>query len=515
MKHLLFFILLCCAVMLPYRGMAADPTPFGSNLFQGNFSKAQDNMVLLPGDRVILRLWGGSLQLDDTLVVDGNGNLTLPELGTIPVSGLVHDKLVDSIKSKLAAAGHADTQIYVAPLDSRPIAVFVTGTIQKPGRYSGAPLDPVLSFLDKAGGIDPTRGSYRDIRLIRDGQEVEKFDLYPFARRGTLPLTRLHDGDTLVVGERGPCVTVTGAVRVPARFEFLPNQSTGAKLIELADPEPNATHATLQGIRDGIPYSTYLPINELRRMVLEDGDSIQFLADSTGNTILISVEGAVRGASRFPVRRGSRLKDVLMYISVDPVQANLSAMYLKRPSVAVNQKKAIEASLRRLEETALTTSSNSSEEAQLRSKEAEMISKFVERAKTVEPEGIVVLEEDGHTADLTMEDGDVIVIPEKTDVVLVSGEVLVPRALVWSKGKKLKDYVEGAGGYSNRADKDNVLIMRQNGAIAHADSEILPGDQLMVMPYIQSKAMQVVKDISTVLSQVAVSTRMVLGLPSL
>ena len=204
-----------------------------------------------------------------------------------------------------------------------------------------------------------------------------------------------------------------------------------------------------------------------------------------------------------------------MYISVDPVQANLSAMYLKRPSVAASQKKAIEASLRRLEETALTTSSNSSEEAQLRSKEAEMISKFVERAKTVEPEGIVVLEENGHTADLTMEDGDVIVIPEKTDVVLVSGEVLVPRALVWSKGKKLEDYVEGAGGYSNRADQGNVLIMRQNGSIAHADSEILPGDQLMVMPYIQSKAMQVVKDISTVLSQVAVSTRMVLGLPSL
>ena len=105
-------------------------------------------------------------------------------------------------------------------------------------------------------------------------------------------------------------------------------------------------------------------------------------------------------------------------------------MYIKRKSVAARQKKAIADSLRRLEETAFTASSSSTDEAAIRAKEAEMVSKFVERAKAVEPEGVVVLDGGPDKADLALEDGDIIVIPPKSDVVLVSGEVmpkLVPR----------------------------------------------------------------------------------------
>lgn len=514
MKHVLFALLLLCA----WSGAAwadDDPAPFAANLFQGNFAKGQEGAILGPGDRVVLRLWGGAINVDGTLTVDDAGNIVLPDVGGIPVAGLAYDKLADTLRSKLAAGGHSDVQVYVAPLDTRPVSVFVTGSVQKPGRYTGSPADPVLSFLDKAGGIDPRRGSYRDIRLLRGGRDIGRFDLYPFARKGALPMTRMQDGDTLVVGEKGPTVVAVGAVRNAARFEFRKNEATGKTLMELADPERNASHVTLRGIRDGVPYNTYLPIRDFRNLRLEDGDRVQFSADASGNTIMISVEGAVRGAARFPVRRGSRLREVQNYIAVEPGRANLNALYIKRKSVAARQKKAIADSLRRLEESSLTAQSSSTEESQIRAKEAEMISKFVERAKSVEPEGVVVLEENGKNADVTLEDGDVIVIPEKSDVVLVSGEVMVPQAMVWSRRKDLDDYVKGAGGYSNRADKGNVLIMRQNGSVARSGDDILPGDQLLVLPKVESKSMQAIKDISQVLMQVAVSTRMVLGLPSI
>ena len=518
MKASFFAALLACCLLAALPARAADaPAPFAANLFQGNFAaKADDkNAVLAPGDRVIVRLWGGDMQLDDTLAIDSAGNVTLPELGAVPAAGIAHDKLMDSLRSKLAAAGHASTQIYVAPLDSRPISVFVTGGVAKPGRYSGAGTEPVLGYLDKAGGIDATRGSYRDIRLMRDEQEKARFDLYPFARKGTLPQQRLQDGDTLVVGERGPCVTATGAVRTSARFEFPPQKATGAALMELAEPEGKASHVTLKGTRNGAPYNTYIPVKELRGMQLADGDSVQFMADKSGDTIMIAVEGAVRGTSRFPVRRGAKLKDVLNYVAVEPGRANLNALYIKRASVAVRQKKAIADSLRRLEESSLTANSGSTDESNIRAKEAEMIAKFVERAKSVEPDGVVVLESKDGAANITLEDKDIIVIPEKSDVVLVSGEVMVPQALVWSKKKDLSDYVKGAGGYTNRADEDSVLIMRQNGSVGRDGDDIHPGDQVMVLPRVQSKSMQVIKDISQVLMQVTVSTRMVLGLPSL
>ena len=262
------------------------------------------------------------------------------------------------------------------------------------------------------------------------------------------------------------------------------------------------------------PLCTYLPRKELGSLHLEDGDQIQFIADTTSSTILVEVQGAVMGASRFPVRRGARLQEIRNFIAVDPDRASLQDIYIKRLSVAARQKKAITESLRRLEETVLTASSASSEEAQIRSREAEMVAKFVERAKAAEPEGVVVLDRSG-ASDITLEHGDIIVIPPKSDVVLVSGEVMVPQAMLWGEEKKLEDYVQGAGGYGNRADPERILILHQNGAVSQNSGDIRPGDQILILPKVESKSMQAVKDISQVLMQVAVSTRALIGLPSL
>lgn len=195
-------------------------------------------------------------------------------------------------------------QIYAAPLDARPVAVFVTGGVQRPGRYTGTPGDPLLSFLDKAGGLDPVRGSYRDIRLIRNNVTVATLDLYPFARKGVLPAVRVQEGDTLVVGDKGPSVAAVGAVRNAALFEFPKGKATGAALMDLAEPLGSASHVALSGTRNGAPYSTYLPIRELRSLKLEDGDQVQFIADAPGNTIMVEVQGAVRGLRAFPCGKG-------------------------------------------------------------------------------------------------------------------------------------------------------------------------------------------------------------------
>ena len=144
-----------------------------------------------------------------------------------------------------------------------------------------------------------------------------------------------------------------------------------------------------------------------------------------------------------------------------------------------------------------------------------MVSKFVERAKAVEPEGVVVLDKDQGKVDLALEDGDIIVIPPKSDVVLVSGEVMTPQAMLWSKKKDAEEYIRGAGGYTNRADRSTVLVLRQNGSVSRDSDDILPGDQIMILPKVESKSMQAVKDISQVIMQVVVSARLLLGLPSL
>lgn len=505
------------AALVTYMPLAAhaatepDPAPFGANLFQGNFAKNPAEAVLAPGDRLDIRLWGGTT-LDGVFTVEPDGSLLLPELGAIHVAGLSHEQIEKAIKSKLSAIGTSDVQLYVGQLDSRPLSLLVTGYVPRPGNYQGLSTDTVLAFLDKAGGIDPRRGSYRNIQVLRGGQKLITFDLYPFLLRGALPQVRLQDGDTIVVAEKGPSVIVTGEVRSSARFEFGKGDLNGAALTELADVQPRTSHVSLSGARKGAPYNTYLPLSEFRALRLENGDKVRFLADAPGNTIMVEAQGAIRGASRFPVRRNARLKDVQQFIAVDPDRANLQGLYIKRKSVAEQQRRAIDDALRRLEQNAYTATSSSAEEAQIRGKEAEMISAFVSKAREAQPDGIVVVGSKGSIADLALEDGDIIVIPEKSDVVLVSGEVMMPQAIVWSKDKDIEDYINSSGGFNNRADADTLLVVRPNGEVHPKPSSIQPGDQILVLPRVDSKTMQNVKDFTQVIYQIAVACKFILPL---
>lgn len=488
----------------------ADPAPFAANLFQGNFAQSRpEAREIAPGDRILLRLWGGS-SFDGTLTVDDQGDIELPGVGSLTLAGLQEAQLDEALRSKLNAAGQEGTQIYCRVLNAQPIALMVTGYVMKPGRYSGGASDSVLAFLDRAGGIDPGRGSYRSIHLLRGGVQQASFDLYPFVLRGELPAFRLRNNDTIVVREKGISVNVTGESRNAARFELRQGEIPGETLMALAEPLPTASHASISGTRNGAPYNQYLPLRDFRTTPLADGDRVQFLADTPGDTIMVEVTGAIRGASRFPLRHGARLSDLQSYIAVEPVRANLAGLYIKRKSVADRQKKAIDEALRRLEQTSMTATSSSAEEAQIRSHEADMIAKFAEKARTVEPEGIVVVGEGGIVADIALEDGDIVVIPERSDVVLVNGEVVMPQALVWSAKRSVNAYVEGAGGFTNRADTSRILLIRPNGEVATRDSEVQPGDQLIVLPRFESKNLQTVKDISQIMYQIAVAAKMVI-----
>ena len=142
-----------------------------------------------------------------------------------------------------------------------------------------------------------------------------------------------------------------------------------------------------------------------------------------------------------------------------------------------------------------------------------LIQNFVQRASKLEPDGVLVVSRGGRISDVLLEEGDEIIIPRKTDVVHVSGEVLIPTAVTWEKGLSLKGYLSGAGGLSDRADTDNILIVGLNGEVAHAKGQpIEPGDRILVMPKFDSKNLQLVKDVTQVLYQMAVAVKVAVGL---
>lgn len=492
--------------------------PFASNLFEGRFAStfsdaASNDYILAPGDRIVVRIWG-IRAYDDVLVVDQQGNIFIPEVGPVHVGGLTNSQLLGTVRSAISRVYTNNVQVYVNLQSAQPVAVYVTGFVNHPGRYAGGSVDSIISFLDRAGGIDPERGSYRHIEVMRNGKSIAKLDLYLFALQGKVPQLRLKDGDVILVNEKGVSVSAYGLLREEARYEFSrPAAAKGSGLIELSSPLKNVSHVSVSGTRDKAPFNKYFSLDDFKTFQLADGDIVEFVADKPGETIMATVTGAITGASRYPVKKTVKLRDLLRRVEVEPELAATDAIYLRRKSVARDQKAVIQDSLHRLEKAALTATSATPEEAQVRVEEAKLIQDFVKRASVLEPDGVIVVARGGQVQNIWLEDGDEIVIPQKSNVVQITGEVVMPKSVAFEEGMTLDDYLAAAGGVSDRADEKHILVAKQNGEVGLAEHlGINAGDRILVLPEVDTKTMLLAKDLMTIVYQIAVATKVAIDI---
>lgn len=490
--------------------------PFASNLFEGNFASTyrvnyNPEYQIQVGDRIELRTWG-AVNFNSSLFVDTQGNIFVPEVGPIFVLGVKQKSLLSEIKAKVAKVYTNDVEVYVNLQTALPLSVYVTGFVVKPGRYAGNSNDPILAFIDRAGGIQSDRGSYRNIQVIRNKNVIANIDLYEFALYGKLPNIQLKEGDIILVNEKAMSIAATGSIRDEAVYELVKSH-TGKSLINYCSPLPGVSHVSLSGIRHSEPINEYLTIEEFKTRDLQDGDIVDFIIGKQSQTIMVSARGAIEGNNRFPVKRGTTLKSLLPYIKVNSGIASTSSIYILRQSVADQQKIILKDSLKRLEQSALTATSSTTTEASIRVQEAQLIQNFVQRASLLEPDGVVVVSHDGKIADLILEDHDIIIVPQFSDVVHVSGEVMIPKAVAWNKSMELEDYIKSAGGFSNRANKKDVLVVRMNGEVGKvAEMGINKGDRILVLPRFDSKNLDLIATITQILYQIAIATSVVVDI---
>ncbi|WP_447926376.1 polysaccharide biosynthesis/export family protein [Vreelandella sp. EE27] len=491
--------------------------PFGFNLFTGGFRGAiGDGMNadyrIKPGDQVTVRAWG-AIELDRSLPVDAQGNIFIPGSGPINVEGLSSQQVDNTVRQAITSVYPDNVEVYTNLQGVQPVAVYVTGYVENPGRYAGTPDDSLLYFLDQAGGIDQDLGSYRQLRVMRDGSQIATVDLYDFLINGTIPRPQFQDGDTIVVEERGPAIAVVGDVHRELRYELTGNTLSGAELVNLARLRSGVSHVLLRGDRPSGPIAQYFPLGLFSGQTVRSGDEVTFSADQRSETIVVEVEGSYYGPSRYALPRNARLSELLDAISVPQNLTAVDSVSLRRESVRQQQEQSLEDSLRRLETTYLGATSRTDEEAQIRLREAELIERFIERARDLEPSGRLVVAQNGQISDIRLQDGDVVTIPEISDSVLLSGEIVVPQAVVYRPGMSVIDYVQNAGGFTERADEDQILLVRQNGAVEHAsNSPLRPGDEILVMPKVPAHNLQLVSTLTQMLFQIAVTTRVALDL---
>ncbi len=492
------------------------PPPYGANLFAGGYETERsdgltDNYLIAPGDKLNIWIWG-AVNFSNVVTVDNQGNIFIPDVGPINVKNVAASKVNNLVTSHISEVFTNNVNVYVNLLTTTPVSVFVTGPVIRPGQYAGQSSDSVLYFLKRAGGIDSDRGSYRHIKVLRQNRVIQQIDLYEFMQQGKMPKLALKDQDVILVEPQGPMINVAGKVRNPFRFELKNSSALGSELIDYALPLAKVSHVGVIGDRASGPFSVYMPYKDFDRIQLSDGDKVLFNDDMHAQVYDVQVMGSYRGPSYFTVRKETRLHDLLNHIPIDPNMADYGSIYIMRKSVAARQKEMLEDSLNRLERSVFTAPANSDGEASIRTKEAELVMRFVEKARKIQPLGKVVVSDKGVIANILLEQGDQIVIPNKTDLIQVGGEVMMPQAVVYNKSATLEDYVAWAGGFTDRANDQRIAVVHANGLMEFKDGgDVMAGDQILVMPKVDSKMMQSIKDITQVIYQVAVAANVVLN----
>jgi len=494
-----------------------ETQPFGHTLFGGGFSASEaqglnSDYIVGVGDRVAVRIWGATT-FDEVQVVDSQGNIFIPDVGPVKLGGVKNSNVNGTVKAAIARVYTDDVEVYTNLITAQSASVYVTGYVNKPGKYAGMPSSSVLNFIDRAGGIDSASGSFRRIEVLRDSKVIAEIDLYDFIRDGVIPDIVLKEGDAIVVKPLMHTVFVGGDAARPNRFEFVSDTITGGDIMALSTPASGVTHAAVNQIRDGEGVFEYLPIEEFKDRLVGNGDVVSFRSDVHERNISINIDGTFNGASAITVNRRATLRQVLDLIEVDPELSAYERIFVKRKSIALRQKSAIENSLKRLEAEYFTASSATDAESSIRVQEAQLIEAFVKKGSLVEPQGTLVVVAKDEIADIVLENDDTIFIPRRSPSVLVSGEVRLPRAFLWERGNSVNDYISRAGGFTNNANRENVLLVKQDGRVIDAvDVPVESGDELLVLPEAPTKNLQLATSITDVLYRIAIAARVVLTL---
>ncbi|KYG78004.1 hypothetical protein AWW68_04350 [Roseivirga spongicola] len=314
---------------LPYFGYDVFNTnPYASQ--QGLVGNIDPGYIIGPGDELRVYLWGeAEFQFEGK--VDINGNLFIPNVGQVFVSGTSYSNLHERMKQYLSRFYSGLTKnpaaifLDVSLTKLRPIRIVVMGESKNPGSLLINSFATTLNSLYASGGIK-TSGSLREIKVFRNNKFVSTIDLYDYLIKGAVSEDlRLMSNDVIFIQSRLNSISIQGEVNREGIYELKGNEGL-IDLIGFAGglkPTAHTQSVTIKRIRPviGRPNTSFdreiitLDYNDLLvqgvNFTLQDGDEIVFnkVLDKFDN--LVTVSGSVFRPGEYEYKEGMSVGDLL------------------------------------------------------------------------------------------------------------------------------------------------------------------------------------------------------------
>ena len=453
-----------------------------------------------PGDLLSIEMWGRVSRVF-AIEVGPEGTLSLPVGGLLNVSGMTLSDARVRVLQRLQRE-FRDVHIELALARPRAFRLTIAGEVLKPGPVEAWGSMRVGDLLVPEA-LGPS-ASWRCIQLVhRDGTR-ERADLSRLLRAGDgtrNPL--LRDGDIVLVPTATEWVDVTGAVATPARYERAPDDSVST-LLRLAGgtvPAAAAEAALWLHWNGGVhPDSIWISLADLMAGVgdrpVANGDRLYvYFVPNYRVQEQVTLVGEVGRPGTYPIREGTtRISEVVGAAGGLLPTANLSAIRVHSLRGSGATKDPELDRLLRLSRSELTAT----EYEVLRTKLAANREEY-----RVDWD---LMRHSPQSLDVQPRDGDVITVDRLVSTIRVGGEVLRPAVVSYRPGLSVRDYIEQAGGYTNRSWRGKVRVTRAVSGqtlLARDASSLDPGDFVWVPEKMDVTAWQQAKDVLSALAMVA------------
>lgn len=383
-------------------------------------------------------------------------------------------------------------------LDRYANRVEVKGAVFRPGMYAlSSDLNTVKDLINAAEGLMEDAYTTRVI-LYREGPnlqlEVIPLDLEAIMK-GTAQDVALRRNDMIAIPsiqemeDRGT-LTISGMVARPGTFPYADNTTIedlivmsgglirGASTARIDVSRRINDPAALKSGNQTAQLFTFdlengLVVNGKKGFLLEPYDIVEVRRSPDYQTQKrVTINGEVQFGGGYTLTvKNERLSDLVRRAGGLTPQADVRGAHLLR-NMTEDEIAARDEAIR------LARASQGSEGG-----DSISLPKILSSNRyTVGIELDKALANPGTSVDLVLKEGDELFIPEMTNTVKISGDVMFPNTVVFKQGKKLKYYIEQAGGYGSQAKKSKAFVVYMNGTVARAkgNTPIEPGCHIIV-----------------------------------
>jgi protein involved in polysaccharide export with SLBB domain len=424
-----------------------------------NEPNLDSSYILDYGDILDIQLIGQKDSIA-SFAISREGAINLPDIGKIIISGLSLSEAVSLIKDKIKNT-YIGTDAYITLSEIRDVTILVSGNAFNPGVYTLSGNSNILHAINVAGGINQF-GSYRNIKLIRNNKVVDNLDLYDVLINGQFTFNkRLKTGDLVFVEPVSNIVTISGAVKRPAKYELNDGQNL-YDAINYANGigvEADLNNIYLERILDGQVKS--LPIvnaSQFKNIKVVDGDQV-FIRKHPFRRV--QIDGAIFKPGNYLMSEGDTINDLVKKAGGYTKNAYPNGIvYENKNALLINQMAKGVLYEEFLDNIIALSQQNPTGDLDFTS-----IINLTQDIKNAKSNGRVVVNTlDENPANATfVQDGDRVIVPERPNHIYIYGEVSSEGAILYKNNEEIDYYIKKSGGLKEYADNKAIYVLQPNG----------------------------------------------------